>query len=211
MMKHTAEEAIGRFELIAGSGNGETTACAMSALAWMHGETKWTDRPKCANQVLASNVIRANDAAGTDGEYRAKLVRAGVAGVINTWWIPDAVVCQAISDCRGDMIGALRWVADWKEGPKELPPSGLVGANLCGVELRAGNLRGVNLREANLRGAHMDGANLRMADLTGADVAYASWSDVDLTGASRSSEDPPIPGWHLNRGHLRRRRRGMDQ
>lgn len=94
-----------------------------------------------------------------------------------------------------------------------------VGVRVGRMDLRSANLRDARLRDANLRSANLSGANLscarlsdanlRDANLSGAYLRSANLSDADLGGANlrdadRSAMDPPIPGWDLVAGRLRR-------
>ena len=48
--RHTVEEALTKFELVSGAGDGKQTACAMSMLNWIcyNTEKGWSDAPECA-------------------------------------------------------------------------------------------------------------------------------------------------------------------
>lgn len=134
---HSVQEALDRFELINGAGSEQDgKACAMTALAWVAGEA-WTDRPQCANRLLTTWVINANDASGTTVEQRQTLVREGATGIIDTWWIPDLVMVdlwrQSQGDSRADrVIDVVRRVAAWKAQP-DLSDADLSGAVLRGA------------------------------------------------------------------------------
>src|SRR5690606_37359179 len=88
----TVDDALAHFELVEGAGSPtEGTACVMTAVSWIAGEA-WTDSPSCARRLLRNLAIAANDAEGTSAQDRAEILRAGEHGLIDTWWIPDAVV-----------------------------------------------------------------------------------------------------------------------
>jgi hypothetical protein len=182
---HTIDEAL-KFKLIAGAGSeDEGTACVMTALSWVAGEA-WSDRPACAHPLLASLAIRANDADGTTTIQRRALLRAGVDGIIDTWWVPAEVILHCLAAAEGDgvkrTVNLLKNVAKWKAtSPKAMPD--LRGADLGGANLRDANLRGTNLGYANLRGTNLGGANLRGADLRGAYLRYADLGGAYLGGA----------------------------
>ena len=59
----------------------------------------------------------------------------------------------------------LAWLKDEDGGER----ANLMGADLCGANLRCANLSGANLSGANLRCADLSGADLRGANLSGAD------------------------------------------
>lgn len=59
----------------------------------------------------------------------------------------------------------------------------LVGANLCGADLKGVNLHGASLSVANLAGANLTRANLADVNLAGANLTGANLSDANLTGA----------------------------
>ena len=182
----TLDEALARFELVAGPGS-ETggKACAMTALSWIDGKA-WTDRPECAHPILASLAVRANDYDDTTPQQRADIVRAGVTGILDTWWVPTTVVLACLAMSRDDdpvaeVLGTVDKVAHWKAGPKDRPNLG--DANLRGAYLGGANLRGANLRGANLRGAYLRGANLGDANLRGANLGGANLRGAYLRGA----------------------------
>ena len=64
--RHTVEEALTKFKLVSGAGDGKQTACAMSMLNWIcyNTEKGWSDAPECAHGLIRQVVIRANDATG---------------------------------------------------------------------------------------------------------------------------------------------------
>ncbi len=179
-LAHPLDEALSKFELISGAGDGRRTACAMTLLAWMAGRD-WTDHPECAHQIIANNVIQANDDSDTSPEMRAELVKLGQTGVLDTWWIPGEVVVWAMSGPKVDSFKRakrlLKNISAWKDSPKERPNlygANLRGANLCGANLYGANLCGANLRGANLCGANLYGANLREANLCEANLCEAN-------------------------------------
>jgi hypothetical protein len=150
-LAHTADEALARFTLISGAGSEATNqACAMTALAWMAGAA-WTARMECAHPLIRQNVIAANDTATTTPEMRAELVRAGVDGVIDTWWIPATEIVWALAQAPKDstffdrVLNALRLVGAWKADKER-------------HVLRDAVLRGADLRDADLRDADLSGA-----------------------------------------------------
>jgi hypothetical protein len=75
----TVDQALERFQLIDGPGDRETTACVMTAISWVAGES-WSDHPRCAHTVLANLAIRTNDHDDTTEDERAEIVRAGATG-----------------------------------------------------------------------------------------------------------------------------------
>lgn len=146
----TVGQALERFELVGGTAGSESdgTACAMSLLSWVDGSV-WSDHPECAYPRLADVVIAANDAAATTVEQRVELVRAGVTGVLDTWWLPGVVVAWAIAEGikAGDdpvarALATMAAVGRWKTS--EVKPRPV--------------LRGADLRDADLRGAVLSGA-----------------------------------------------------
>lgn len=181
----TVDDALNRFTLIDGQGDGDTTACAMTALAWVAGEA-WTDHPRCANRALASLVIAANDADDTTVEDRRHIVREGATGVIGTWWVPDSVVARAVASIDADpvtralgVIAVVRW---WAASDTK-PDANLTRADLTGAYLADADLTRANLADANLADAN----------LTGADLA-----DANLTGAKGDAGTCLPVGWHVN-------------
>ena len=146
-MKHTVDEALERFALVSGAGDGEKTACAMSMLNWIwqNSEAGWTDSPQCAHQTIRSVVIRANDDAGTTAEDRAELVRLGEHGVLDTWWVPVNVIIFYLSRPEGtEPLSALaaakvllKKIAEWKN-THEVPD--LYRVNLYRANLSRANL-----------------------------------------------------------------------
>ena len=233
MIGRTVDQALDRFRLVDGIGDGQRTACAMSLLAWVHGDDGWTDSPDCAHRLIRSLVVRVNDAAGTTAEVRARIVRAGELGVLDTWWIPATVILRAVAEARGiapegsdvdQLVAMLDLIALWKAGDRGPSSADLWGADLSGADLSDANLWGANLRGANLWGANLWGADLRGANLSGADLSDANLrganlrganlrganlsdadlSDADLSGANLRASDAPIPGWVLVDGRLTR-------
>jgi hypothetical protein len=195
------DEALANFELIAGAGNEEDRrACAMTLLTWICDEP-WTAHPQCAHPVIANNVIQANDAHTTTKEMRADLVRAGVKGVLNTWWVPGEAIADAFALREGDSVNhyertmrALERLAKWKKSQKKRPD--LRGADLGGADLRDADLRRANLGNADLRRANLRGADLRGADLRGADLRNADLGGAELRRANLGNAD-------LRRANLR--------
>ena len=162
----TVDQALERFELVGGTPGSESdgTACAMSLLSWVDGSV-WSDHPECAYPRLADVVIAANDAAATTVEQRVELVRAGVTGVLDTWWLPGVVVAWAIAEGikAGDdpvarALATMAAVGRWKTS--EVKPRPV----LRGADLRAADLSRADLSRAVLRG----GAGLSGAGLSGA-------------------------------------------
>jgi hypothetical protein len=197
---HTAAEALARFALINGRGDGEHTACVMSAVSWMAGES-FTDSPRCAHRNLTTTVIGANDAPGTTPEQRAEILRAGETGLLDTWWIPGLVIAHAVArpkPAEGEVLPdetpvdrvlrVLAYVAAWKEH-RARPSAVLRYAVLSGAVLRDADLRDADLSGAVLRDADLRGAVLRYADLSGADLRDADLSDADLRGADLRGAD----------------------
>jgi len=187
---HTIEEALAKFDLIEGKGDGKTTACVMSAISWVAGEA-FTDAPTCAHRLLRSMTISANDADGTTAEDRAAILKAGEHGLLDTWWVPDEVVAAAMSagkvtegaeppeDERSpvqkvlDVLGAVAW---WKQD-KQRP------------DLRYADLGSANLGSANLRYADLDFADLGFADLGFANLGFANLRSANLGSANLDSAD----------------------
>jgi hypothetical protein len=189
-LAHSVDEALDRFELIQGTGSlDENRGCAMTVLSWMAGES-WTDSLPCTNTVLRANVIAANDANNATSTHRAEMVRAGVDGILDTWWVPDQVVAWGLVDKDTPyvdrVIAAVKKIAAWKvtHDRPNLGGANLGGANLGGANLRDANLRDANLRDANLRGANLRGANLRDANLGGANLRGANLGGANLGGAN---------------------------
>ena len=163
--RHTVEEALTKFKLVSGVGDGEQTACAMSMLNWIcyNTEKGWSDAPECAHGLIRQVVIRANDAAGVTPEMRAELVKAGEHGILDTWWIPAEVVVQAMSAERGTVpteydraLAMVQRIAAWK---LDKTKPNLAGAYLAGAYLAGANLAGADLADANLTGAYLTDAN----------------------------------------------------
>ena len=189
----TVDQALERFELVGGTPGSESdgTACAMSLLSWVDGSV-WSDHPECAYPRLADVVIAANDAAATTVE-RVELVRAGVTGVLDTWWLPGVVVAWAIAEGikAGDdpvarALATMAAVGRWKTS--EVKPRPV---------LSDADLRDADLRGAVLRGADLSGADLRGADLRGAVLSDADLRDADLRGA-RGNKWTMLPdGWQV--------------
>ncbi len=172
--RHTVEEALTKFELVSGAGDGKQTACAMSMLNWIcyNTEKGWSDAPECAHGLIRQVVIRANDATGVTPEMRGELVKAGEHGILDTWWIPAEVVVQAMSAERGTVpteydraLAMVQRIAAWK---RDKTKPNLTDANLTGADLAWADLAGADLAGANLTDADLTGANLTDANLTGA-------------------------------------------
>ena len=216
--RHTVEEALTKFELVSGAGDGKQTACAMSMLNWIcyNTEKGWSDAPECAHGLIRQVVIRANDATGVTPEMRGELVKAGEHGILDTWWIPAEVVVQAMSAERGTVpteydraLAMVQRIAAWKldKAKPDLTGANLTGANLAGANLTGANLTGADLAGANLAGADLTGANLAGADLAGANLAGANLTGADLTGANLTGADLTDRG-QPHRGQPRRPHRG---
>ena len=183
MTAHTVDEALEKFELVSGAGNGEQTACAMSLLnwVWQNSASGWTDAPQCAHPLIRSVVIRANDASGTTPADRAELVRLGELGVLDTWWIPVQVIVFCLSRPKDtEPLSSLEAakallirIAEWKV-TKEV------------ADLSGANLTGANLSRADLSRAHLSWADLSWADLSGADLSRADLSRANLYRANLS-------------------------
>ncbi len=168
--RHTVEEALTKFELVSGAGDGKQTACAMSMLNWIcyNTEKGWSDAPECAHGLIRQVVIRANDATGVTPEMRSELVKAGEHGILDTWWIPTEVVVQAMSAERGTApteydraLAMVQRIAAWK---LDKAKPNLAGADLTGANLAGAYLAGANLTRANLAGADLTDANLTRAN-----------------------------------------------
>jgi uncharacterized protein YjbI with pentapeptide repeats len=201
----TVEDALARFELLDHIGNGETTACAASALAWVAGLAH-TDRLPCAAPALNSMLIAANDDHTTTADQRADLVRAGATGLVDTWWLPGVVVAHCIAAGRKDadgqqiegkvaqMLATFAAIGAWKgthERIADLRSADLSSANLRSADLHDANLRSADLHDANLSSADLSSANLRSADLhdanlSSADLRSANLSYADLRSANLS-------------------------
>jgi hypothetical protein len=214
---HTIDEALARFQLIGGSAGDpdENTACVMTALSWVAGES-WSDHPKCAHPVLANLAIRTNDHGDTTEAERAAILRAGATGLIDTWWLPGEVVAWCISEgmkaselpverCLATLAAVDAWKAT-KQRPDlaraDLARADLAGANLTGAYLTGADLAGAYLAGANLTGANLTGANLTGAYLTGAYLARADLAGAYLTGANLTGAD--LAGAYLTRADLAR-------
>jgi len=209
---HTVDEALARFDLIAGAGNPDQgKACAMTLLSWVAGEA-WSDHPDCTHPLLSSWAVSANDHGKTTKAQRAEIVKAGEVGILDTWWVPTEVVVWGLSEAPKDsgpverIVSIAAFVAAWK-ADKRRP--NLRGANLRGANLRDADLRGADLGDADLRGANLRGAylwgadlgdddvrganlrgsNLRGANLRGADLRGANLRDADLRGADLGDAD----------------------
>src|ERR1700722_11814583 len=161
----------------------------MTLLAWLDECDEWTDHPRCCHSIIASQVIMANDAPRTTVEDRAQLVRLGLDGALDTWWMPNEVIAFAMrAEKDADppttlqrAVMLLERIVAWKED-KQRPD--LRSADLRGADLRSANLRSADLGSADLRGANLGSANLGSADLGGADLGGA-----DLRGANLGSAD----------------------
>jgi hypothetical protein len=186
-VQHTITEALDRFQLIEGKGDGETTACVMSAISWVAGEA-FTDAPTCAHPILTRLAIAANDAAGTTTEQRAEILRAGETGLLDTWWVPGQVIAIAQAQPKP---------ADGETLPDETPVARClrVLANITAwkVDKARPNLRSANLEYANLGSANLGSANLRSADLGYANLGsanqYANLGSANLGSANLRSAD----------------------
>jgi len=203
IQSHTIDEALAKFDLIAGKGDGRKTACVMSAISWVAGEA-FTDTPSCAHRLLRALTINANDADDTTPEDRAAILRAGEHGLLDTWWVPDEVIAAAMSagkvtegeeppeDQRSpvqrvlDVLGAVAW---WKEDKQR---ADLRYADLGSADLRSANLGYANLRSADLRSADLRYADLRSADLRSANLRSANLGYADLRSADLRSAQPAV-------------------
>ena len=200
--RHTIDEALERFKLIDGTGDGQTTACVMTALSWVVGAGH-TDATPCAHPTLRSLAIRANDRSGSTHDQRAAIVKAGETGLLDTWWIPSVVVALEVASAARDnepgtvehCLDVLARITAWKSGPK--PPADLHGADLYGADLYGANLHGANLYGADLRGADLYGANLYGANLHGANLHGANLRGADLYGARGNQYTSLPPGWKV--------------
>ena len=194
--RHTITEALDRFQLVSGAGDGERTACAMSLLNWVcyNSERGWTDAPECSHPLIRAQVIEANDATGATPEDRAELVRAGETGILDTWWVPTRVIVAGLAYERDAeqpthydrTMAMLRHVSAWKldKAKPDLTGANLTGAVLTGAILAGANLRGAYLMGAILAGANLADAILAGANFTGADLRGANFADANLTGAN---------------------------
>lgn len=186
-LRQRAENLLGEFTLIEGAGSKvRRTACAMSLLCMVddpYGE--FTDKPDCAHPVLNSIVISANDS-GISEELKATLVRAGVTGVLDTWWIPSIVIAKVQAEMNtinpdvlnnryNRAIVALDFISKWKENREKIVSlryDDLNGANLQGLDLRGVDLMGADLRFARLRYTMLHDANLRNAKMDCVSLKY---------------------------------------
>jgi len=151
--QRSVDEALKEFRLIDGAGSeDDKTACAMTLLAWIAGRP-WTDRPPCAHPTLCSIVIRGNDAATATAKTRASLVKAGLEGVLDTWWIPSKVLVWAqarpkdvkpLTEHQFAMY-VLKRIAKWKAN-RGLP--GALDANLTSANLTSADLTSADLTSA---------------------------------------------------------------
>ena len=214
MLAHPVDEALAHFTLIGGStGDGKTTACAMSLLNWIwRNGDEWSDAPECAHPLIRHAVIAANDGTGTTAEMRAELVRAGEAGVLDTWWVPSEVVAASLAASKladapsryDRALLCLQRVAAWKASPTRERPY-LVGANLARANLADAYLAGADLADADLAGAYLAGADLADADLARANLAHAYLAGANLAhaylaGANLAGAD--LAGANLTRANL---------
>ena len=140
---HTIDEALAKFDLVNGVGNGQDTACVMSAISWVAGEA-FGDAPSCAHPALRRIAIGANDHPDTTPEQRAEILKAGEFGLIDTWWVPTEVIVAAMSP------GPVAW------------PS----CSRCGVELRRAGASGWR-RIMALAGCRYSGVPTRCGFITG--------------------------------------------
>ena len=204
-LKHGIPTALKQFDLIAGAGSEDSKkACAMTLLAWCAGR-EWTDAPPCAHPVLRGEVIAVNDDSATTAEMRARLVRAGRDGILDTWWVPVRVVLWAFSYEKDEkpsedrferLLRALGRVAEWKArsdrglpGDFDLSRANLSGADLSGADLFGADLSGADLSRANLSRANLSRADLSRANLSRANLSGAYLSGADLFGAYLSGAD----------------------
>jgi hypothetical protein len=193
-LKRSVDEALNKFTLIGGAGSEEfKEACAMTLLAWMC-DKDWTDHPECAHKLVADTVIQANDHRETTPEMRAELVKLGVDGALDTWWVPSLVIAWAMAGEKGEEIRPydravrmLAKIAEWK-----VDRAVLSGADLSGAVLS----------RADLSRADLSGADLSGADLSGADLRDAVLSDADLSGAVGTPGNGMPVGWKLSESGL---------
>ena len=204
-LAHTVDEALTRFALVEGVGDGDTTACPMSALNWIrYGDGKWTDAPECAHPLIRSVVIQvSDDERRTTPAMRAEIVRAGEHGILDTWWIPTEVVVWALSHDRGTdpptpfdrLMTVLRRVATWKDTRARI---NLAGADLTDANLTPADLTRADLTRANLAGANLTRANLTDANLTRANLAGVNLTNANLTDAKGSAATVLPAGWMVS-------------
>jgi len=187
LKRHTAAEALEKFRLVPGAGNQESTACVMTAVSWMAGES-WSDSPDCSHRLLRQMVIPVNDHPDTTPEDRARILRAGEVGLVDTWWITGEVIVGLLAGVDRELgrvdrlVALLDAVAGWKRADAKPRPvlrdAVLRGADLSGADLSGAVLRGADLSGADLSGAVLSGAVLSDADLSGADLSGAVLSDA---------------------------------
>lgn len=89
----------------------------------------------------------------------------------------------------------------------------LIRTQLSGAYLERVDLTRANCQDADFHDAVLTRAVLRKADFTNADLAGTELEGADVTGANfsgarRRPDDPPIPGWTLENGRLRRTANG---
>ena len=143
---HTVDEALDRFQLVQGAGNRESTACVMTAVSWIAGEA-WSDSPSCAHPILRNLAVRTNDHPDTTTADRERILREGIGGLLDSWWVPAEVIVAAhawtgegdddrtpLAKCL-DVLGAVEW---WKSDKQRayLTGADLTGAYLTGADLR---------------------------------------------------------------------------
>jgi hypothetical protein len=214
--QETIDRALSEFDLIDGAGTeSDRTACAMTLLTWMcgrrwdrrkkewveDGPTKeWSDHPECASPLVASLTIRANDHTHTTKEMRRELVKLGVKGALDTWWLPGVVIAKGqelIVPANGEVgedpqdiylraMRLLKYITWWKQNGKPRP-----------------DLLDAVLTRAVLTDAVLTDAVLTRAVLTRAVLTDADLTDADLHGANFSgARGRPVwgapPGWKID-------------
>jgi hypothetical protein len=221
----TIDDALGKFRLIAGPGSEQAgEACVMTALAWTAG-LPWSDHPECAHPALAELIIRSQDDPSTSEQQRRELLRAGVEGVLDTWWVPTEVIVYAMATAPRDATPFERalhvewFIAGWKQTKERhnladayladanLADAYLAGANLAdaylaGANLAGAYLAGAYLARANLADAYLAGAYLADANLAGANLAGANLADAYLAGAKGNQYTKLPAGWKVNEAGL---------
>jgi hypothetical protein len=209
--QETIDRALSEFDLVNNAGTeANRTACAMTLLTWMcgrrwdrrkkewvkDGPTKnWTDQPECASSVVASLTIRANDHTDTTKEMRRELVKLGVKGALDTWWLPGIIIAKGQElatpaereegeDPQDVYLRAkrlLKYITWWKQNGRPLPV--LTDADLTNADLMDAVLTRADLTRAVLTRAVLTRAVLTDADLTNAVLTDAVLTDADLTNA----------------------------
>lgn len=191
--EHTADEALERFTLVAGrAGDAVSTACAITALAWMAGE-EWPNplkSLKSVHPILARWVIAANDSPGTTEQDRREIVRAGETGILDTATLPTPVLLAAWADAPAAsdaerILAICAYITRWKAAPA---PVDLTGKDFSGIDLDDADLSGKDFSGADFAAARLcrtnfSGAKLTGANFTRADLTRANFYRADKTGA----------------------------